>query len=75
MHRRVFTHRAETDESNYSGRQTALLQQDRLQLRDASSFLISIIHLTCKGKYRWLAGSVGLWKIEMAVMMKLLETA
>lgn len=40
----------ETDESNYSGRQTALLQQDRQELRDASSslVLINIIHLTFK---------------------------
>lgn len=30
----VFAHRTETDESNYSGRQTALLQQDEQELRD-----------------------------------------
>lgn len=42
---------AQTDESNYSCRQTALLQQDELELRDAQSshVLINIIHLTFKG--------------------------
>lgn len=46
---RVFTRMRETDESNYSGRQTALLKQE---LRDAQSshVLINIIHLIFKGK-------------------------
>lgn len=42
----------ETDESNYSGRQTALLKQDEQQLGDAHSshLLINNIHLASKGK-------------------------
>lgn len=54
----------ETDESNYSGRQTALLKQDEQELRDAQSsrVLTSNIHLTLhvqqvrwgNGGWRWL---------------------
>lgn len=44
----------ETDESNYSGRQTALLKQVEQQLGDAHSshVLINNIHLASKGKMR-----------------------
>lgn len=64
----------ETDESNYSGRQTALLRQDEQELRDAQSsrVLTNNIHLTFKGKCMC-SRLEGQWRVEMALMMKMFE--